>query len=213
MQFPNALEGVKKIYKAEILALISAAVGVVAVIIMLIGAIGESAGGVAGGAVLLIAVAVLAVISFILNLVGLNKAKLDDDNFKTAFIITIVGIIASVVLGAAKEGSFLSTIGESASDICSFLVTWFVCTGIISLADKLGDSEMNARGTKARSYLMVTWVITIVLSIIGNILESSESGAVAVIALILSLVGAVLEVVVYILYLKLLSKARGMLEK
>ena len=36
MQFPNALEGVKKIYKAEIIALIGAVVGFVAALLSLI---------------------------------------------------------------------------------------------------------------------------------------------------------------------------------
>ncbi len=213
MQFPNALEGVKKIYKAEIFGLISAVVGVVAALLFLVGAGAGSAGVAAIGGVLMIAVAVLAIIAFIINIVGLNKAKLDDQNFKTALYITIVGIVASILLGFAKEGSFLSSIGDNVSDICKFLVTWFVCTGIVTLADKLGDAEMSERGLKARKYLMVSWILKIALTIIGDIFEASQSTGVAVVAFILVLIAAVIEVVVYILYLKLLSKATVMLQK
>ena len=213
MQFPNALEGVKKIYKAEIIGLIGAIVGVVAALLFLIGVGAENAGAAVIGGVLMIAVAVLAIIAFIINIIGLNKAKLDDQNFKTALYITIVGIVASILLGFSKEGSFLSSFGDNLSDICKFLVTWFVCTGIITLADKLGDAEMNERGVKTRKYLLVTWVFKIALTIIGNIFESSQSTGVAVVAFILVLIAAVIEVVVYVLYLKLLSKATVMLQK
>ena len=213
MQFPNALEGVKKIYKAEIIALISAVVMVIAALIMIVGAAAESAGGVLGGGVLFIAVAVLGIIAFIMNLVGLNKAKLDDDNFKTALYITIIGIVASILLGATKEGTLLNSLGSNVDKICEFLVTWFVCTGIISLSDKLGDEAMRQRGVNARKLLLIGWCVNIVISILGDVFEASESGAVGIIALVLMLASAVIEIIVYILYLKLLSKARTMLEK
>ena len=37
---------------------------------------------------------VLAIIAFVMNIVGLNKAKPDEDNFKFALYAVIVGIVA-----------------------------------------------------------------------------------------------------------------------
>jgi len=51
MQFPNALEGVKKIYKAEIIALIGAIVGFVAAVLGVAGAQSGNVGGLAGAGV------------------------------------------------------------------------------------------------------------------------------------------------------------------
>lgn len=215
MRFPNALEGVKKIYKAEIIALVAAVVGVVASIIALAGLSSGTTGGAVGAAgagVLLIAVAVLLIIAFIMNIVGLNKAKPDEENFKYALYCVFVGIIASIVLGAAKEGSFLKELGDTASKICSFLTTYYVCTALISLAEKLENREMAEGGQKARKLLMTVWVISIVISVLGIIFNAIGGTAIAVVAVVLALVASVIEIIAYILYLKLLSKSRAMLE-
>ena len=66
MQFPNALEGVKKIYKAEIIALFGAIVGFVAAVLGLVGAQSGSVGGLAGAGILIIAMSVLFIIAFII---------------------------------------------------------------------------------------------------------------------------------------------------
>ena len=120
MRFPNALEGVKKIYKAEVIGLIGALFGFVAAILALAGvSAGEDGLGlVAVGGILIIAMAVLLVISFIMNLVGLNKAKPDEENFKNALTMVIIGIIAGILLGATKEGTLLNSIGDNLSKVC-----------------------------------------------------------------------------------------------
>ena len=74
MRFPNALEGVKKIYKAEIIALIGAVVGFVAALLSLIGMQSGGLGGMAVAGVLIIAMSVLFIIGFIMNIVGCRSA-------------------------------------------------------------------------------------------------------------------------------------------
>ena len=216
MQFPNALEGVKKIYKAEIIALIGAILGVIASILILVGAAAgtdSAVVGVLGGGVLLIVMAVLLIIAFIMNIGGLNKAKLDEENFKNALYAVLVGIVASALLGLAKEGSTLKDLGNTVSSICSFLSTWYVCTAIISLAGRLGNSEMGEQGLKARKMLMTVWIIGIVLDVLVIIFGLlGASTGLAVLVSVLGLAAAVVEIIAYILYLKLLSKARVMLE-
>ncbi len=220
MQFPNALEGVKKLYKAEIIALISGICAVLASILAIAGVIamvGGSGGGMAsllGGGVLLVAVAVLAIISFIMNIAGLSRAKADEPNFRNALFAAVVGIVASALLALAgtSSESLLGSLGDTLTNICSFLTTYFVCTALIALADRLGNGEMRERGRKARSLLTTVYVIGIVLGVLGAVFERSRSAAVGVVAAVILLVSAVLDVVAYVLYLKLLSKARTMLE-
>ena len=215
MRFPNALEGVKKIYKAEIIALVAAIIGVVAGIIAVVGVASGTTGGAVGAAgagLLLIAVAVLLVIAFIMNILGLNKAKPDEANFKNALYCVFIGIIASIVLGAAKDGSFLKSLGDTVSKIASFLTTYYVCTALINLAEQLGNSEMVERGNKTRKLLMTVWVIGIVVSVLGVIFKGVGGNAIVVVAALLALAASVIEIIAYILYLKLLSKSRAMLE-
>ena len=218
MQFPNALEGVKKIYKAEILELIAGIVGLVAALLMVIGAAGMEAdsdvaavGGILGGGVLLIAVAVLSIISFIMSIVGVKKAMPDEENFKNAFYVLIVGIVAGIVIGCAKAGGILSDTGETVSSICSFLAQYYIITAIIVLAQRLGDGEMETKGTKTRSMLMVVWVIRIIFQVIDIFV--GKNATVDTASAILALLAAIVGIIAYFMYLGLLKKARVMLEQ
>ncbi len=215
MQYPNALSGVKKIYTAEIIALIGAIIGVVASFISIISYSAGSAGGfltgVLGAGALVLVAGILIIIAFIINIVGLNAAKSDDVNFKNAIIAVIVGIIASIALSFAPQDSYLKDCGGTVSNICSFLSTYFVCSAIINLAQSLGNNEMSDRGLTARKLLMVVWIVSIVLEIVPIITRAIGSLSLGIAALVISLVAYIFRIVVYILYLKLLSRARTML--
>ena len=208
MQFPNALEGVKKIYKAEIIALIGGIVGFVAAILALVGAKSGSVGGLAGGGFLIIAASVLFIIAFIMNIVGLNKAKPDEENFKNALYMVLVGIVLSIVVGATKEGTLIHTLGDSLSNICNLLVNYLVATALLNLANRLGDAAVAQKAKTVRTLLTVVWIIALVLQVIGNTF-TAKAGT---IAFILVLIASVIEIIAYIIYLVLLGKARRMLE-
>ena len=208
MQFPNALEGVKKIYKAEIIALIGGIVGFVAAILALVGAKSGSVGGLAGGGFLIIAASVLFIIAFIMNIVGLNKAKPDEENFKNALNMVLVGIVLSIVVGATKEGTLIHTLGDSLSNICNLLVNYLVATALLNLANRLGDAAVAQKAKTVRTLLTVVWIIALVLQVIGNTF-TAKAGT---ISFILVLIASVIEIIAYIIYLVLLGKARRMLE-
>ena len=208
MQFPNALEGVKKIYKAEIIALIGAIVGFVAAVLGLVGAQSGSLGGLAGAGVLIIAMSVLFIIAFIMNIVGLNKAKPDEVNFKNARYMVFVGIVLSIVVGATQEGTLIHTLGESLSNICNLLVNYLVATALLNLANRLGDAAVAQKAKSVRTLLTIVWVIALVLQVLGDAF-TSKAGTIAV---VLALIASIVEIIAYIVYLGLLSKARGMLE-
>ena len=208
MQFPNALEGVKKIYKAEIIALIGAIVGFVAALLGLVGAQSGSVGGLAGAGVLIIAMSVLFIIAFIMNIVGLNKAKPDEENFKNALYMVFAGIVLSIVVGATQEGTLIHTLGESLSNICNLLVNYLVATALLNLANRLGDTAVAQKAKSVRTLLTIVWVIALVLQVLGDAF-TSKAGTIAV---VLALIASIVEIIAYIVYLGLLSKARGMLE-
>lgn len=220
MSFPNALEGIKKIYRAEILGLLAEVFAVIAALLGLIGLVlaaaggeGSAAAGFLGAGTLLIISAVLAIISFILNIIGLNKAKVDEENFKFALYVVIFGIIGSIVLGFADSDSILHDLGDIISDISSFLITFFVCTGIINLADKLGNKIMKEKGINARKMLLAVWILGIILAIVSTVFDlAGKSDAVAIFGAVIALAAGIIQIIAYILYLKLLSKARTMLE-
>ena len=216
MKFENAYQGVKKIYTAELLAILAAACVVVAAIA---GVVALVAGGVqsaaaAGGAVIGvgifgIAAGVLAIISFILNLVGINRASKDEEAFKTALYAALAGIVISVIGTFTKEGSFLNGLLDTLNGVCDLLVTFMVCQGVVNLAGKLEDTAVAEKGKSVQKLLLTVWIIVIVVRLIVAILGGTTAG---LLAGILAIVAGVIAIVAYFLYLGLLSKAKKMLE-
>lgn len=218
MKYPNALAGVKKLYTAEILALIGAVFGLITALAAFAG-IGS--GSIESISVTLLAITgamaivmlVLLLISFIMSIVGLNTAKPDEENFKNALIYTFVCIAASVVQGCVKDGTLLDEICKTLVSAGSIVINWYVCTAIINLANNLNDSAMATKGAAVRKLLVIVWGAGLVLNLVGDFLGGKEGVTTfAVIALVLAAAAAVTEVVAYFLYLKLLGNARKMLE-
>ncbi|MBR6258841.1 MAG: hypothetical protein IKR21_01350 [Oscillospiraceae bacterium] len=211
MQFPNALQGVKKIYKAEILSLIAAACIIIAGLLAIVAAAGESFGVVVIAGIFGVASAVLLIIAFIMNIVGVKRASLDEPAFKTAFYVLIIGIIAGIVMGAFQSNSFISGLGNTVSKIMEFLASYYICTGIINLADKLNDTVVSEKGKKIRNLLIIVWLLSAVVGLISGIVSNGSAGS--VIGGILAIVAGIISIVAYIMYLGLLSKAKKMLEQ
>ncbi len=215
--FPNAYNGVKKIYTAEILSLIGTICLLIAAILVLVGIAastvsdGTAVAGVVGGGFLGIAASVLMFISFIMNLVGLSNAAKDETAFKNALIVSVVGIVASVAMGAIPGGSLVADLCETVTQICQLLVTLLVCNGIINLAQRMGEPAMVEKGNTARKMLMAMWIVAIVVDIVSTLID--RGGTPSTISSILSIIALVVSIVSYIFYLRLLSSARTMLAK
>ena len=204
MKFPNAFAGVKKIYIAEILSIIAAGLSLVSAVFM---AIGEEA--ILGSAAVLIIAAVLMIVAEILNIVGVNRASKDESAFKKALIVLLVGIVANVVMCTYDDNKVVSDIAGFVGSVTEFLASFFICTGIINLADKLMKADVSEKGKKTRSMLMVLFLISAGLSLV-SVIAGSNSGVTTVVSVI-SIASAVASFIAYIFYIGLLSKAKKML--
>ena len=212
MKFPNAFSGVKKIFSAEIVELIGLLMLAVASIlaVLLQSNVNVSLGVAVVALVLGVASAVLLVIGAILNIVGLVKAGKDEANFKTALsyvIISAVLAVASVVL---------QNIGFGGSNVCGavaratdFLVTYYIIQGIVSLADKLEDSAVSAKGKKLLKVILIAYVISVIGLLVYGLLIANASLMYVSIAVVI--VSIVFSIVAYVLYISLLAKAKKML--
>ena len=214
--YTKAYEGVKKIYKAEILALIAA-------ILMLMGSIfsatglqagEETASGnglLIGGGLIVIVAAILMIVAAILNIIGVNRAAEDESAFKSALIALLAGIAANIVVSAFSGNATISSIGRAISNVTEILASYFICTGVINLADRLNDSAVSASGKKVRSILMGIWAASAVLNVL-TILSGTNETMKAVIG-IAAIVAVIISIVAYFLYICLLGKAKNMLAK
>ena len=207
MQFPNAFKGVSKIFIAQLLVLVAEVVAIV--VNSLYAAQNNTVNGLIAG--LGVAVGVITIIAFILNLLGLIDAKKDEGAFGTALFIVIAGIVLSCISVAFPADGTAAEVFKQLSNICEVLVTFYVITGIINLAKKLNDGEMAAKGKKIITMVVVAWALAIIAGLVGGLLKGNEA-AVAVAAILL-LIGAVVGTIAVILYVLYLAKAKKMLAK
>ena len=218
MRFPNAFNGVKKIYTAEILAVIAAA----ALLIVALLGFGlkdidvenidaAQAGSVGGILILTLAAGVISIVSLIMMIVGLNQAKLDEPAFRTALILSVVSLVLAVVgtfVESSNEmaGSFISV----ATSVLSLASTIFIVKGIINLAEQLTRGDMVERGNTLIKIIIGVNIIGIVTGLIGAIIKVEENSTIAV---ILSLVSAIASIAALVIYLVYLSHAKKMLQE
>lgn len=215
MLFPNAHNGVKKIYTAEILSLIVAILLAAAAIAGLFAASLAESGkaeaevATAGGFLLLVlAGGILALIAFILNLVGIISAMKDEPTFKNALIFTIIGIAASVLSSSFSKNETVSSFIQILVNFSELFVSLFVVQGIMALAARMNNNDMVERGNKVRWWLVITFAIPSLIKLVSAVLVLKNMETVAG---VLSLIAAVLTLIAYFIYLSYLAKAKKML--
>ena len=216
MRFPNAFRGIKKIWLAELLMLLAAVVGIIMVIVMatngtMVGEdiiINESVK--TPIAILGIVTAVIALVAFILNLVGLINANNDDPAFRIALLVTILGIVASAISAIWSNNETLNKWMDTALTICSLFASYYVLTGIANLAEKMSDAATKALALKSRTLVEGSFCATALFKLIISIFKI-QSGS--TIHTIMAVIALLLELVSYILYLRALNKGKQMLAK
>ena len=211
MTFPYAHEGIKKIFTAQILALVGAGCALLGSLISGVSVIGGSLAGVGGGAVFLMGAAVLTILSLIFNLIGLNRASKDESSFKTAFICTLISLIVSVIFSiiSSFNGGIWSSISTIITTALSIVITLYLFRGTDNLAARLGNSDVPAFGNPVLVLLITVNAVTIFVTLMSLFVSTysflSFVGVVSTLASIASIVG-------YILYLIFLNKTIHMLE-
>ena len=217
MRFPNAIRGIKKIWVAELLMLLAVIVGIVLLVVV------ATNTTVAGDqvvinqeavqtpvAILGISAALIALIGFILNLVGLINARKDEAAFKVALLVTGLGIIAAAIGAIWSSNERLNAWMDTLITIFSMFASYFVLTGIANLADQMPDPSTKAVALKSRQLVEGSFCATAVFKLIINIFNI-QSGS--TIHTIMAVVAMVLEILAYILYLRALAKGRKMLAR
>ena len=214
MRFPNAYRGVKKIWLAEMLMLLAAIVGIIMVIVMAANGtmVGEdiviNEGVKTPIAVFGIVTAVIALVAFILNLIGLINANNDDSAFRIALLVTILGVVASAISAIWSNNETLNKWMDTAITICSMFASYYVLTGIANLAEKMSDAATKALALKSRTLVEGSFCATALFKLIISIFKIQDGSTIST---ILAVVALLLELVSYILYLRALSKGKKML--
>lgn len=191
MEHLNAREGVKKIYTAEILAILAVIVGVLGFIPLI-------------GFVFALGATVLSIVAIFITLGGTKLAGNDEAGYNNAHLFLLL-TIAAAVLGAILGIFFdsASTILGTVGNICELVAVYYIITSTNTLHRANGNNEMAEKGSK-------TWnlyCIAIILSGLASVL----SIFVPIVIAILKIVAAVLEIVAYFKYLSFLNRSHPIL--
>lgn len=217
MMFPNAHEGVKKIYKSQILALIGAALLVLAAIFAAIMTAATLKGnlGLAGGmgiALVLFSIggAVLMVIGLILYIIGINRAKADEPSFTKALICVIVSLVCAVIAAIFSSNAVVKNILQIVQNLANLAATVFIILGIQQLAKQLNREDIVNHGKTTLYILVAIYAAIIVASLLAAIF--AKNTAVMMAAGIITIIASILSIVQYVVYLVYLKRSAKMLE-
>ena len=215
MRYPNAFKGVSQIYKAEliaILAVICTGIGAILAIFGVgvadVGSEAVGAGFAITGGLFVIATAVLMIVSYILNIIGVGNAAKDESGFRSAMIAIIIGIVASIVAGIFSNKEVVCLLAQLVSKICDIMVFWFCIGGIRNLADKMNDRNIANKADSFTKLIIGIYVAGIVLAIIGSFVKVG-----GFLDGFIDVAGAVCSIVAYLSYLSLLKGAKDMLAR
>jgi len=219
MKFPNAYQGVKKIFTAEILSLIGAACmiifavfGVVALAGMaaasgdtvLTGGVGLAVFGLAGG--------ILSLIGMLFLMIGTKRAAQDEPIFNQAYTYILCSLIltlASLIISSIWPYGTWDNMSTTVANILAMIATIFIISGVQNLAKQLNRPDMVAAGNTYMILLIVVYAVQIIVRIIP-VFFGANAAASRVVG-ILSLAAEIASLIVYILYLVFLGKAKKML--
>ena len=219
MKFPNAAKGVKKIFNAEIISLIAALIGGAGLVLGLIGAskeTGESVGTtlLAVSGALLIVSGIALLVAGIMNIVGFIQAAKDEEGIKRAVLCTLFSApFAFVAAFFENQTGFLGGLGtvlSSIATVLNMLVALFMIGGLMNLSAKCNRHDMVKRGHSILTTIVVSYLITLALSILIRFGAYTSSFGAGVINW-LSGLSALFTVFIYVLELIYLAKAKKML--
>ena len=215
--YQNAYKGIKKIFNAEILSLISALIGIVAAIVAIVGLdqvdagaedIGSAAAFLGGGLILIVS-GIVAIVAYIMKIVGVSNAAIDEPFFKKASTWIIAAIVCSIATSTTTDGTMLHLAANILYTIAQLYVTMCVIDGVCALADKMGRTDMSGKGLKIKNTILVAYIISLVLTVVSGFVP--DSGTTTVISGVLAVAALIVIIAIYYMYLKLLSEAKRML--
>lgn len=221
--FKNAYEGIKKIFTAEIIMLIASIVtfvGAIATITADPNAVKDALNNASGTSlptsvvilgIVALAFGICALVAFILNLVGLVQAKKDEANFNTALLLTIAGIVVSILSGIFSKNESVTSFLNTAVELAYLLATMFIVYGIISLAKQLKNTPVETKGNRLLKLIVIVYGVGIAAKLLSAIFTAAKLDP--IIIGIVGIISALLTVVSHLIYISLLSDAKKMLAK
>lgn len=222
MTYPNAAKGVKKLFNAEILYLISALLlGASAVTVAAVSGMSGSENDAAFGVLslvsllLILGTLVVLLIAGIINIVGYVQASKDEKGFGKALLCTVASLVLSfsstMLLKETGLLGWLSTGLSVGSELLRLLSFAFAVFALMRLSEACGRTDMVERGRTILRILIAVNFLSLLVLVINEMLLSNLFNA--SLALVCSVLSALLAVVQIVLFIRYLAKAAKMLRE
>lgn len=210
MKFPNAYAGVKQLFTAQILNILSTVVFFAgAVYAMLVpGEISPDENETAFFVLLGITVGatVLALVAFIVQLIGLNTARKDERLFKKAMYFVIICAVCTVALMLA--GGMFGKITAGVDEVSTLLIFVYIFLSIYIIAEKMGETGMQKGGKLALLIVTVAFGSALLMQIIAAFIPERVDTVETI-----DFVSAIVEFAGYITAMIYIGMAKKMLAK
>lgn len=219
MTFPNAHKGVKKIFTAQIITLIGAAVLLLFTIISILAVAalrGNASASLSLGTItsLLIPIGgtILVLVYFILVLVGIIQAKADEPTFMKALICLILYLVASLLATILTKYPIVKNTLSAVGTVFDIATTFFIILGIRMLARKLDRPDIDHKGIVAFRFCIISGLLLIASDIVAMIAAKVPGTVLSSITSIVNPAALIMNLVASIIFLVFLNRAVRMLE-
>ncbi len=221
MNFDNACEGIKKMIFAQYFSLLSAASGVLAMIVSAIIAsvvsssfMAMATGGannattakvlsIGSGSVLLsVATLALGIVSSVFMIIGLVKAKSDELNFQTALMFTFISLGCTLGANVFSKVPVLPILIRIGGSVCALLSIMYVFKAIMNLSEMIGEMGMVDDGKVSLKIYLILKGIGILSSLLPNVFP------IAAVSTLFNIIGIAATVLSTLVVLRYLLKAK-----
>lgn len=219
MRSPNACKGLKKVFFAELITLIALVPNTVSMVLfqVLPEEINENNVEMLPAEVLVTVLSlvslVLMTVAYVLNLIGYFTASKDNESFKKAMLLSIAGLVLTVVSGIMENADgnpVLTNTFDSMEQILDLLITLTTISGIVTLAVTFGNLKMVNSGKALYKFLFAVYMPTLIAYVFVYMLRNTRSAM--ILAVTVTLISFALNAVYSLLYMRYLFRAMNMLE-
>ncbi len=186
--YPNAANGLQKMFYAQIVVIIGAVLAIIPFIGGILGIICSLAG-------------------MVLQLWGLNMAANDDNGYKNAFTLTIVNMVVNLLSSVLSSVPFLSSLLDFASSVLSLIILYLVLQTSAKLLNNAGHSDVANMGKAVWILNVVSLVASLVMLIMALFALLGLDVVVAVLTGIVGFLAGIISIVAGIMYIVFLYKA------
>ena len=220
MRFPNACKGLKKTFFAELISLIALVPYAVSLVLVqfLPEEIDKNNAEMLPAEVVVTILSILSLVmmtvAYVLNVIGYVTASKDNESFKKAMLLTIAGMVLTVVSGIMENANgnpILTNTFDSMENILDLLITLMTISGIVTLSVTYGDLRMVESGKALFKFLFAIYLPTLIAYVFVYLLRNTRSAA--ILAVTVTFISFALNTVYSLLYLRYLYRAVNMLEE